>query len=187
MLTSSRTIGIGTILALGAVLASGLAGCEKYEKLPPQLPAPPGPGAAQTELDYEQMRAEMVKQLRRQGLLQSQAVIGAMKATRRHLFVPEQVRYLAYYDTPLPIGEDQTISAPCVVAKMTELLDPPGGGHRFGLPGSSLSSPGEARLHHRNSGAAGRKRGKAPERAGIRQCHRVVRRWVSGLARICSF
>jgi len=124
MLTSSRTIGIGTILVLGAVLASGLAGCEKYEKLPPQLPAPPGPGAAQTELDYEQMRAEMVKQLRRQGLLQSQAVIGAMKATRRHLFVPEQVRYLAYYDTPLPIGEDQTISAPCVVAKMTELLDP---------------------------------------------------------------
>ncbi len=124
MLSPTRTTRIGTILVLGAVLASGLAGCEKGKKLPPQLPAPPSPPAQQTELDYEQMRAEMVKQLQEQGMVQSQAVIAAMKATRRHLFVPEQVRHLAYYDTPLPIGEDQTISAPGVVAKMTELLNP---------------------------------------------------------------
>jgi len=124
MLAPIRTTKIGTIIVLGAVLASGLAGCEKEKKLPPQLPAPPHPQAGQTEPDYEQMRTEMVEQLQRQGMVQSQAVIAAMKATRRHLFVPEQVRHLAYYDRPLPIGEDQTISAPGVVAKMTELLDP---------------------------------------------------------------
>jgi len=124
MIAPTRTTSIGTILVLGAVLASGLAGCDKDKKRPPQLPAPPGPQAQQTELDYEQMRERIVKQLHEQGMVQSEAVIAAMKATRRHLFVPEQVRHLAYYDTPLPIGEDQTISAPGVVAKMTELLDP---------------------------------------------------------------
>ncbi len=124
MIAPTRTTRIGTILVLGAVLASGLAGCKKDEKLPPQLPAPPSPKAQQTEPDYEQMRAKMVKQLQGQGMVQSQAAIAAMKATRRHLFVPQEVRHLAYYDTPLPIGEDQTISAPGVVAKMTELLDP---------------------------------------------------------------
>ena len=124
MLSPTRTTRIGTILVLGAVLASGLIGCEKEKKRPPQLPAPPSPQAGQTEPDYEQMRAEMVKQLQRERMVQSQAVIAAMKATRRHLFVPQEVRQQAYYDTPLPIGEDQTISAPGVVAKMTELLDP---------------------------------------------------------------
>jgi len=124
MIAPTNTTRIGTVLVLGAVLASGLAGCEKDKKLPPQVPAPPSPPPQQTELDYDQMRAEMVKQLQRQGIVESQAIIAAMKATRRHLFVPEQVRYLAYYDTPLPIGEDQTISAPGVVAKMTEFLNP---------------------------------------------------------------
>ncbi len=109
---------------LGIIIASGLAGCEKDNKLPPQLPAPPGPPAQQIELNYEQMRADMVKRLQEQGMVHSQPVIAALKATRRHLFVPEQVRHLAYYDTPLPIGEEQTISAPSIVAKMTELLDP---------------------------------------------------------------
>jgi len=124
MLAPTNTTRIAAIFVLGAVLASGLAGCDKDKKLPPQLPAPPSPKAQQTELDYEQMRAEMVTQLQEQGMVQSQAVIDAMKATRRHLFVPDQVRHVAYYNTPLPIGEDQTISAPGVVAKMTELLDP---------------------------------------------------------------
>jgi len=124
MLASTRTTRAEAILVLGAVLASGLAGCDKDKKRPPQLPAPPSPQAVQTELNYEQMRAEMVKQLQEQGMVQSEAVIAAMKATCRHLFVPEQARALAYYDTPLPIGEEQTISAPSVVAKMTELLDP---------------------------------------------------------------
>jgi protein-L-isoaspartate(D-aspartate) O-methyltransferase len=49
-------------------------------------------------------------------------VIQAMKNTPRHLFVTPELIYQAYNDYPLPIGEDQTISQPYIVALMTELL-----------------------------------------------------------------
>lgn len=49
-------------------------------------------------------------------------VIQAMKNTPRHLFVTPELIYQAYNDHPLPIGEDQTISQPYIVALMTELL-----------------------------------------------------------------
>ena len=51
-------------------------------------------------------------------------VLRVMRATPRHLFVPEDARALAYNDHPLPIGAGQTISQPYIVAAMTELLDP---------------------------------------------------------------
>jgi protein-L-isoaspartate(D-aspartate) O-methyltransferase len=47
----------------------------------------------------------------------------AMRAVPRHRFVPERKRDAAYEDTPLPIGEGQTISAPHMVAIMTDLLE----------------------------------------------------------------
>jgi protein-L-isoaspartate(D-aspartate) O-methyltransferase len=46
-----------------------------------------------------------------------------MRATPRHLFVPEPMRPQAYEDSPLPIGYGQTISQPYIVAVMTELLE----------------------------------------------------------------
>jgi len=49
-------------------------------------------------------------------------VLQAMENTPRHLFVPENLRSAAYRDGPLPIGEEQTISQPYIVAIMTELL-----------------------------------------------------------------
>jgi protein-L-isoaspartate(D-aspartate) O-methyltransferase len=51
-------------------------------------------------------------------------VIQAMRDTPRHEFVPLAQRKLAYFDMALPIGEAQTITAPFVVAYMTEALDP---------------------------------------------------------------
>lgn len=51
-----------------------------------------------------------------------QNVINAMKNTPRHLFVPANFVDQAYDDNPLPIGENQTISQPYIVALMTELL-----------------------------------------------------------------
>jgi len=51
-------------------------------------------------------------------------VIQAMKDTPRHEFVPLAQRRYAYYDMALPIGESQTISAPFIVAFMTEAIDP---------------------------------------------------------------
>jgi protein-L-isoaspartate(D-aspartate) O-methyltransferase len=49
-------------------------------------------------------------------------VLDAMRRVPRHRFVPPPWRMGAYADQPLPIGEDQTISQPYVVAKMTELV-----------------------------------------------------------------
>jgi len=51
------------------------------------------------------------------------ATVRAMKAVPRHAFVPEDSRDSAYEDRPLPIGEGQTISAPHMVAIMTDLLE----------------------------------------------------------------
>jgi len=51
-------------------------------------------------------------------------VLDAMRSVPRHEFVPAAVRRDAYGDTPLPIGFDQTISQPYIVALMTELARP---------------------------------------------------------------
>ena len=55
-------------------------------------------------------------------------VLAAMDRLPRHEFVPEEKQSLAYADTPLPIGYDQTISQPYIVALMTTQLDPPPAG-----------------------------------------------------------
>jgi len=52
------------------------------------------------------------------------AVLRAMRTVPRHLFMPEEVRDLAYRDHPVPIGHGQTISQPYIVAIMTQLLEP---------------------------------------------------------------
>jgi protein-L-isoaspartate(D-aspartate) O-methyltransferase len=52
-----------------------------------------------------------------------EAVLEAMRAAPRHVFVPSKLRSRAYDDTPLPIGHGQTISQPYMVAVMTELLE----------------------------------------------------------------
>jgi protein-L-isoaspartate(D-aspartate) O-methyltransferase len=52
------------------------------------------------------------------------ATVAAMRAVPRHEFVPPGQRPYAYDDTPLPIGHDQTISQPTVVAFMTQLVRP---------------------------------------------------------------
>ncbi len=52
------------------------------------------------------------------------AVLGAMLRVPRHLFVPPSIRHCAYDDDPQPIGYDQTISQPYIVALMTELVRP---------------------------------------------------------------
>lgn len=66
-------------------------------------------------------RARMVERLRAQGI-QDAAALAAMQRVPRHLFVDEGLAYSAYDDTALPIGFQQTISQPYVVARMIELL-----------------------------------------------------------------
>lgn len=71
-------------------------------------------------------RRQMVDVVRGRGVSDGR-VLRAMGEVPRHLFVPENVRPQAYEDFPLPIGSQQTISQPYIVALMTSLLDLKGG------------------------------------------------------------
>ncbi|MCC6972360.1 MAG: protein-L-isoaspartate(D-aspartate) O-methyltransferase, partial [Phycisphaerales bacterium] len=69
----------------------------------------------------QRTRARMVERLREQGI-QDERVLAAMSVVPRHLFVEEALSSRAYEDTALPLGFQQTISQPFVVARMIELL-----------------------------------------------------------------
>jgi protein-L-isoaspartate(D-aspartate) O-methyltransferase len=71
----------------------------------------------------DRARAAMVDLIVSAGVRDS-ATLAALRAVPRHEFVPADVRDLAYGDHPLPIGYEQTISQPYVVAFMTEQLRP---------------------------------------------------------------
>lgn len=66
-------------------------------------------------------RERMVNRLVEQGI-SSNKILDVMQTTPRHIFVDEALSSRAYEDTALPIGYNQTISQPYIVAKMTELL-----------------------------------------------------------------
>jgi len=73
-------------------------------------------------LKYERKREEMVKkQVGARGITDPY-VLAAMHKVPRHLFVSEALMDQAYGDFPLPIGEQQTISQPYIVAEMTQAL-----------------------------------------------------------------
>jgi protein-L-isoaspartate(D-aspartate) O-methyltransferase len=74
------------------------------------------------QAELTQQRAEMVDaQLRRRGI-RDERVLRAMEIVPRHEFVPWQLQREAYQDSPVPIGEGQTISQPYIVAHMLEAL-----------------------------------------------------------------
>jgi protein-L-isoaspartate(D-aspartate) O-methyltransferase len=74
------------------------------------------------EARFATLRERMVReQIAARGVRDSR-VLEAMRTVPRHRFVPEALRDRAYADAPLPIGLDQTISQPYVVAAMTEAL-----------------------------------------------------------------
>jgi protein-L-isoaspartate(D-aspartate) O-methyltransferase len=108
-----------------ALLAVFLAGCPDrptpVAAPPPQKDAAPrkdGPGLAD---GFESQRAEMVKAL--SAVVKDPRVLDALSRVPRHEFVPPGQRSRSYVNTPLPIAENQTISAPEIVAIMTEALD----------------------------------------------------------------
>jgi protein-L-isoaspartate(D-aspartate) O-methyltransferase len=72
--------------------------------------------------DWEAERRQMVKEQLEARDIRSAPVLDAMRRVPRHLFVPEPQRAEAYRDWPLPIGFDQTISQPYIVAFMTQAL-----------------------------------------------------------------
>jgi protein-L-isoaspartate(D-aspartate) O-methyltransferase len=110
--------------------------------------------------DFGVLRARMVEEIRasyrdaRTGTPDPH-VLGAIGRVPRHEFVPPQLAAAAYENRPLPIGEEQTISQPYIVALMTDLARvrkggrvlevgtgsgyPGGGAGRAGPPASSRS------------------------------------------------
>jgi len=66
-------------------------------------------------------RRRLIDRLRQQGI-NNEDVLGAILDTPRHLFIDEALAHRAYEDTALPIGHNQTISQPFIVALMTGLI-----------------------------------------------------------------
>jgi protein-L-isoaspartate(D-aspartate) O-methyltransferase len=95
-----------------AMLLLSACSCEELAAPPPQTQ------------NFEQLRKSMVEtQIRSRGV-RNESVLRAMGEVPRHEFVPPELRVRAYDDGPLPIGLDQTISQPYIVALMTELVEP---------------------------------------------------------------
>jgi len=85
--------------------------------------APGGHSSETPSQSWEGRRDRMVKtQIEARGVKDPQ-VLASMRAVPRHRFVPEVYMDAAYNDSPLPIGQGQTISQPYIVALMTELLE----------------------------------------------------------------
>jgi protein-L-isoaspartate(D-aspartate) O-methyltransferase len=82
----------------------------------------PEPSPVEGLDEFETARHAMVEtQIRRRGIV-DKSVLAAMHAVQRHEFVPADFRNRSYDDSPLPIGEAQTISQPYIVAAMTAAL-----------------------------------------------------------------
>ena len=76
-----------------------------------------------SEDQFAAARERMVaEQIRSRGVADPR-VLAALRRVPRHRFIPEHLWSQAYADYPLPIGEDQTISQPYIVALMTEILE----------------------------------------------------------------
>ena len=72
-------------------------------------------------MDFEAIRAVLIIHLRSE--IRDERVFAAMARIPRESFVPPEEQHLAYEDRPLPIGYDQTISQPLIIALMTEALE----------------------------------------------------------------
>ena len=69
----------------------------------------------------QRTRDRLVKRLRERGI-ESEPVLGVISSVPRHIFIDEALAHRAYEDTALPIGRNQTISQPFIVALMTQAL-----------------------------------------------------------------
>jgi protein-L-isoaspartate(D-aspartate) O-methyltransferase len=72
-------------------------------------------------MDFKAAKAGLIAGWR--GQIKDQRVLAAIGRVPRERFIPPEEQHLAYEDIPLPIGQDQTISQPLMVAIMTEALE----------------------------------------------------------------
>jgi protein-L-isoaspartate(D-aspartate) O-methyltransferase len=93
----------------------------KSERAAPPATASTAGGGPDARFQAE--RTEMVEQQIASRGVSDEVVLRAMRKVPRHEFVPQEMVSLAYSDQPLPIGSDQTISQPYIVAFMVDALD----------------------------------------------------------------
>ena len=110
----SRRISLG----YAALLVTALTACKTGDRGPAPAPAPE-PQADPHPDPQARARDEMVDLIAARGV-KDVRVLAALRRVPRHELVPAAMRASAYEDRPLPIGLDQTISQPYVVAAMTE-------------------------------------------------------------------
>ena len=106
-----------TLVAVGLVVACAIDPTA-------ETAGPRGGPAAQDPARSDERERMVARQIRARGV-RDPRVLEAMQTVLRHRFVPDQLQDEAYADTPLPIGADQTISQPYVVAYMTQALQMP--------------------------------------------------------------
>ena len=115
----ARHFSIGSVLAIASLACSGTGGAQEGARAGNDERA--RMVAERARMVPERMR--MVDDQLRARDIHSARVLDAMRAVPRHVFVPEAQRAWAYSDAPLPIGHEQTISQPYIVAFMTQALD----------------------------------------------------------------
>ncbi|MCM8779991.1 MAG: protein-L-isoaspartate(D-aspartate) O-methyltransferase [Candidatus Omnitrophica bacterium] len=74
-------------------------------------------------MDFSALRKRMIEEQIKARGIRNQRVLSAFLKVPRHEFVPQEFQKSAYADYPLPIGEEQTISQPYIVALMTQSLE----------------------------------------------------------------
>lgn len=116
----------GTPTTLEPEAAGGVSESQMDESIASEYAAPlaPTPETPAETASYAGDRERMVaNQLVARDIVDDR-VLAAMGRVPRHLFVPDSLKPFAYNDSPLPIGEGQTISQPYIVALMTQLVTP---------------------------------------------------------------
>jgi protein-L-isoaspartate(D-aspartate) O-methyltransferase len=118
---------MGAAIAIGGLMLAA-------RSQPPKAPAPQAPqGEAPQRVQqpkpgedprFVEARRRMVETDLRDRDITDKRVLKVMGRIPRHRFVPEELQQVAYADHPLPIGRDQTISQPYIVALMTQLVRP---------------------------------------------------------------
>ena len=109
-------------LTLGVVWGQDSEKPADKEKRRDKAVVPPGWPPKHRNNKFEVNLRQMVRtQIRARGV-RDEGVLAAMRVVPRRLFIPADVRRFAWQDRPLPIGQDQTISQPYIVASMTEEL-----------------------------------------------------------------
>jgi len=109
---------IGVLLCFSSLTALG---CRSEPRSHPRA-VPAQSATTATDPTAAERDAMVEQQIRARGI-EAPAVLEAMRKVPRHRFVPPAVRDWAYLDHPLPIGSEQTISQPYIVAYMTEAAE----------------------------------------------------------------